>query len=64
MSLENRVEKLEKHTGTGEPEHKTWVVVEGEPMPDGVAATDTVIRVTNENAKQLTERLIAGEGTG
>lgn len=63
-NLENRIEKLEKQTGASEPEHKTWVVVEGEPMPDGIADTDTIIRVRNKKGKQLTERIIAGERIG
>ena len=61
--LENRISKLEQQTGADDPEQETWVVVEGEPVPDGVADTDTVIRVPDENAKQLTERVIAGERT-
>lgn len=60
--LEGRISRLEKNTGASKPEHKTWVVVERELVPDGIADTDTVIRVRNENAKQLTERIIASEG--
>jgi len=62
-NLEKRIEKLEQHTETGEPEHKTWVVFVGESLPDGVAGTDTVIRVLDERTKQLTLRVLAGERT-
>ena len=61
-NLESRVERLEQHTGIGKPEHKTWAVIKGEPVPDGVVDTDTVIWVNSEKAKQLTEEIIAGKG--
>lgn len=61
--IEKRINDLEKHTGAGKPDHKTWVVIEGEPLPDGVAEGDSVIRVKDAEAKELTERVLAGEGT-
>ncbi|MBA7666986.1 hypothetical protein ES703_75071 [subsurface metagenome] len=59
--IEKRINDLEKHTAAGKPDHKTWVVVEGEPLPDGADDGDSVIRVKDEKAKRLTERVLAGE---
>lgn len=78
--LENRIEKLEKHTGAGKQQSIIWVVYEGMPEPteaqrqaaieaykakhpDWQTKDIIVIEVVSENAKQLTERIIAGEGT-
>jgi hypothetical protein len=61
-SIERRIEKLEKAPEV-KPKRKTWVLLPGQPIPDGVGDTDIIIRVGNENAKQLVERVIAGEGT-
>ncbi len=54
-NLGSRIGKLEKHTGAGKPERKTWVIVKGEPRPVGVKDGDTVIIVSSEKAKELTE---------
>lgn len=67
MSIEKRIEKiekLEKHSGAGKPERKTWVLVDREPEPAGIAEIDTVIRVGSREARELTLRILAGEGTG
>ena len=63
ISIEKRIVKLEKHTGAGKPERKTWVLVDGEPEPAGIAETDFVIRVVSGEARELTLRLLAGERT-
>jgi hypothetical protein len=63
MGIKDRIEKLEQHTGADKPECKTWVVVEGEPVPDGIADGDAVIKVTSERARDLVLRVMAGEGT-
>ncbi len=64
MSIEKRIEKLERHSGAGKPESKTWVLVDGEPEPAGIAEIDTVIRVVSREARELTLQILAGEGTG
>lgn len=63
MGIRDRIEKLEQHTEASKPECKTWVVVEGEPMPDGIADGDTVIKVVSKEAKRLTEEILSGKGT-
>jgi hypothetical protein len=61
--IESRVKKLEQQTGADKPESKTWVVVKGEPRPDGIADGDTVIRVLNAETKENVLRVMAGERT-
>lgn len=53
MSLEKRVKNLEQKTGAGKPESKTWVIVDGEPEPVGIAEKDLVIRVVDQHTKDL-----------
>ncbi len=52
-NIEHRIEKLEKHTGDGKPERKTWVLVYGEPEPLGIAEGDLVVYVIDEETKDL-----------
>jgi hypothetical protein len=62
--LKDRIERLERMAGTADKlEPKIWVVVEGEPLPEGIGPQDTILRVVTDKAKALTERIIAGEGT-
>ncbi len=61
MSIEKRIVKLEKHTGAGKPERKTWVIVNEQPNPSGVKEHDLVIRVSSEEARKQVLRLLAGE---
>ena len=57
MSIEKRIVKLEEHTGAGKLERKTWVLVDGEPEAAGIAETDTVIYVVDEETKELMGRV-------
>ena len=77
-NLENRIDKLEKQTGDSKPDRKTMVLI-GPPdektLADAIAESirlgitpdmigdPNVIWVKNAEAKELTERIIAGEGT-
>ena len=78
--MENRINKLERRTGTDKPE-KPWLVVVYDDTrkpseaelekakaeykanhPDWSEQPFNVIWVTDAETKELTERLIAGEG--
>ena len=64
--LENRIKKLEKRVDAlenKELKRKTWVLVKGEPVPEGIGENDQVIEVENERTKELTEQILRGEGT-
>ena len=61
MTLKKRIDELEKKTGVGEPERKTWVIVNEQPNPSGVKEHDLVIRVSSEEARKQVFRLLAGE---
>ena len=63
MNIERRLEKLEKQTGANKPESKTWVLVKGDPEPEGIEETDLIIRVSSEKVKELTLRIMEGENT-
>ncbi|OGO04599.1 MAG: hypothetical protein A2Y60_01835 [Chloroflexi bacterium RBG_13_54_9] len=58
--IRTRLSRLENITP--ERERKTWVIVQGEPEPDA-GPNDRVIIALDEETRQLTLRLIAGEGT-
>ncbi len=60
MNNVSRLERLEGHRRAGKPP-KTWVLVNGEPEPEGVAEGDTVVWVASEEARTLTLRLVDGE---
>ena len=57
MNIANRIQKLEKTTGVGEPERKTWVIVNGQPDPPGIKEHDLVIRVMDQETKDLVNRV-------
>jgi hypothetical protein len=56
MSIEKRIEKLEKSTGTSEQKPRTWVIAQGEPGPAGIQEGDMVIIGLDEEAKNLIGR--------
>jgi len=61
VNIVNRIQKLEKTTRIGKPERKTWVIVEGEPDPLDIKEHDLVIRVSDEEVKQVVLKLLSGE---
>jgi len=76
MTLKKRIDELEKKTGSKEPIWIIVVCEGAEPTeaqkeariadykakhPDWQGRDFNVIRVINEHAKELTERLLAGE---
>ena len=62
VDIKSRLTRLENVTPP-EHERKTWVLVKGEPEPKDATPNDLVIIVHDEETRQLTLRLIAGEGT-
>ena len=46
-----------------ERESKTRIIVSGEPEPEGIEPDDSVLIVPDEETRQLTRRIIDGEGT-
>ena len=59
MKLERRIDNLEAQTiAAGQPQ--LVVIVEGEGVPED----KPYIRVVSEEARPLTLRILAGEGTG
>jgi hypothetical protein len=62
VDIKSRLNRLENVTPP-ERERKAWVIVKGEPEPENAALDDLVIIVCNEETRQLTLRIIAGEGT-
>jgi hypothetical protein len=61
MNNVSRLKRLEGYRAGKPP--RTWVLVNGEPEPEGVAEGDTVVWVASESARTLTQRLVDGEGT-
>ena len=53
----NRLERAKPH----ECEPKTWIIVRGEPDPEGIEPDDRLLIVPDERTRQLTQRIIAGE---
>jgi len=62
MDIKSRLTRLENVTPP-ERECKTWIIVSGEPEPEGIEPDDRVIIVLDEETRQLTLRLMAGERT-
>ena len=57
MNIANRIQKLEKTTGAAKMERKTWVIVNGQPAPSGIKEHDLVIRVMDQETKDLINRV-------
>jgi hypothetical protein len=60
MDIKARLSKLES-VKPGR-ECKTWVILQGEAEPEGIEPDDRLIICPDEQTKELTLRLIAGEG--
>jgi len=62
MDLKSRLNRLEGAT----PQRRAareLVLLYSEPEPEDVRPDDVIIRVSDEEARQLVLRVIAGEGT-
>ena len=62
MDIASRLNRLES-AKPAERECKTWIIVSGEPEPEGIEPDDRVLIVLDEETRQLTLRLMAGERT-
>jgi hypothetical protein len=61
-NIKSRLDKLED-ANLPDRERKTWVIVKGETDPQGIDPDDVVIRVLDEQTRELVQRILAGEGT-
>ena len=55
MSIEKRIEKLEKYTGAGDRAPKIWFIDEGEPRPSGIQEGDVIFIMSGENPQEMLE---------
>ena len=62
MDLKSRLNRLEGATPVKRMA-RTLVLFYDEPEPEDVRPDDVIIRVSDEEARQLVLRVIAGEGT-
>ena len=62
MEIKTRLARLES-ARPPDREHKTWIIVNGELEPQGIEPDDRLLIVPDEETRQLTQRIIAGEGT-
>lgn len=62
MDIKTRLNKLES-AKPPERQSKTWIIVSGEPEPEGIGPEDTLIICPDEETRKLTQRITAGEGT-